>query len=84
MLIWRDNPSGDECLEDDCLLFPRRRGRRRCHRASICRALVVGLAHGGDAIDEQPDEVRLPHLARKCTQRGGVLGGGSMALALAG
>jgi hypothetical protein len=42
----------------------------------VCHALVLALARSGDAVDEQADEARLPHLARKRVQRGGV-GGGS-------
>jgi hypothetical protein len=40
-------------------------------------ALVLVFARSGDAVNKQADEARMPHLARKCARRGGVLGGGS-------
>jgi hypothetical protein len=40
-------------------------------------ALVLVLMCSGDAVDEQVDEARLPHLVWKRAQCSGVLGGGS-------
>lgn len=57
-----------------------RRTRPEEDGGSVCHALILGLARSGDAIDEQADEARLPHLgdlARKGAQRGGVFSGGS-------
>jgi hypothetical protein len=36
----------------------------------VCHALVLVLARSGDAVDEQADEARLPHLARRGARRG--------------